>query len=65
MPSSVIRAFAYDPFSRRLAVTFISGRCYAYRDVPATTAEGMARAVSKGEYFNAEIRDRFAFDRMR
>lgn len=65
MPSSVIRAFAYDPDHRRLAVTFQTGRRYAYRDVPADVAEEFRRAFSKGEYFNAAIRDQYSFERMR
>ena len=65
MPSSVIRAFAYDPDDETLAVTFVSGKRYAYRDVPAALYDGMRRAFSKGEYFNARIRDHFAFDRLR
>jgi hypothetical protein len=65
MPSSVIRAFAYDEDEHRLAVTFQTGRRYAYRDVPAAIAAGLRRAASKGEFFNAAIRDRFAFERLR
>jgi YD repeat-containing protein len=65
MPSSVIRSFDYDPAGRLLAVTFQTGRRYAYRDVPADVAEEFRRASSKGEYFNAAIRDAYAFDRVR
>ncbi len=63
MPSSVIRAFDYDPEDRRLHVRFVSGRRYSYLDVPAETYDRMRAARSKGEFFNAEIRDRFAFVR--
>jgi lysyl-tRNA synthetase class 2 len=63
MPSSVIRAFFYDASARRLKVVFTTGRRYSYLDVPPAVAEGMQAAPSKGEYFNAHIRDHFAFTR--
>jgi hypothetical protein len=59
MPSSVIKAFAYDGEHRILTITFVSGRVYAYRDVPAEVGEGFRLAFAKGEYFNKAIRDRF------
>jgi len=65
MPSSVIRAFEYDPHARRLAVTFVTGRRYAYLDVPQKVADAFRAAFSKGEYFNRAIRDHFRFERMR
>jgi len=65
MPSSVIRHFDYDPAERRLAVTFVSGRRYAYLDVPEEVAGDFRRAFSKGEYFNTAIRDHYPFERLR
>jgi lysyl-tRNA synthetase class 2 len=62
MPSSVIRSFAYHPSRRRLEIEFTSGQVYGYRDVPPELVEAMRRSFSKGEFFNAHIRDRFAFD---
>jgi hypothetical protein len=59
MPSSVIKAWGYDPQGQVLTITFVSGRAYAYRGVPADVAEGMRLAFAKGEYFNKAIRDRF------
>ena len=61
MPSSVIRAFHYDPQTRELQVEFTSGRCYRYLAVPPETAAAMRGAFSKGSYFNRHIRDHFAF----
>lgn len=60
MPSSVIRGYAYDAAGQVLTITFVSGRVYAYQDVPAEVAEGLRLAFAKGEYFNKAIRDRFA-----
>jgi hypothetical protein len=65
MPSSAIRELRYDAAERRLDVTFVTGRRYAYRAVPPAVADDFAAAPSKGTYFNAEIRDRYAYDRLR
>jgi hypothetical protein len=59
MPSSVIKGFVYDPEGQVLTLTFVSGRAYAYQDVPADIAQGLRLAFAKGEYFNTAIRDRF------
>jgi lysyl-tRNA synthetase class 2 len=65
MPSSVIRSFAYHPAERRLDIEFVSGRVYGYLDVPPELVEAMRRSFSKGEFFNAHIRDRFDFELQR
>ncbi|MET3666515.1 KTSC domain-containing protein [Caulobacter sp. 1776] len=59
MPSSVIKTFAYDSQRQVLTITFVSGRAYAYQDVPAGVADGLRLAFAKGQYFNRAIRDRF------
>lgn len=61
MPSSVIQGWDYDADARRLTIRFTSGRRYRYAAVPAAVARGLARAVSKGRYFNHRIRGRFAY----
>jgi lysyl-tRNA synthetase class 2 len=60
MPSTVIRRFDYDASARALLVEFVSGRRYRYLAVPAEEAEAMRGAFSKGRFFNARIRDRYA-----
>jgi hypothetical protein len=60
VPSTVIRRFSYDPASRGLAVEFVSGRRYLYREVPEDVAIAFREAFSKGRFFNARIRDRYA-----
>jgi lysyl-tRNA synthetase class 2 len=62
MPSHVIRRFDYEPKERRLDVTFVSGRRYAYFEVPPETYEAMRLSFAKGEFFNAHIRDHFRFE---
>lgn len=59
MPSTVIRRFAYDPAAQALAVEFVSGRRYRYRQVPEAVAQAFRSAFSKGRFFNARIRDHF------
>jgi hypothetical protein len=59
MPSTVIRHIRYEPGSSRLIVVFVSGRTYAYEDVPADIFEAFRAAPSRGAYFNEWIRDRY------
>lgn len=63
MPSSVIAGFRYFSNGHMLEITFQNGSVYRYLDVPAKAAEAMRQAPSKGEFFNAHIRDHFAFER--
>jgi lysyl-tRNA synthetase class 2 len=63
MPSSVIRSYRYNPQQKRLDLVFVSGRRYRYHDVPEETYSSMKRAFSKGEFFNAHIRDQFRHTR--
>jgi lysyl-tRNA synthetase class 2 len=64
MPSSVIRAFHYRPEDHALDVIFVTGRRYRYLGVPENLHRQMREAFSKGEFFNAHIRDHFPFQRM-
>ena len=61
MPSSVIRSFRYEPPTHTLEIAFTRGRRYRYFDVPENLVAEMKTARSKGEFFNAHIRDRFRF----
>ena len=63
MPSSVIRAYRYDPADRHLDLVFVSGKRYRYHDVPEETYQDMRRAFSTGEFFNARIRDQYRHTR--
>lgn len=64
MPSSVIRDFCYRPEQHALDVTFVSGRRYRYLQVPDAVHRQLREAFSKGEFFNAHIRDHFHFHRI-
>jgi hypothetical protein len=61
MPSTAIRSFRYNSARRKLHVTFVTGRRYAYADVPPDVADAFRAADSKGTFFNREIRDRYAY----
>ena len=62
MPSSVIRCFRYK--DRVLEIEFVSGRRYRYFDVPETIYRDMRNSLSRGEFFNLRVRNRFPFQRI-
>ena len=59
MPSHVIRDFTYNVATRQLVITFVSGRVYAYADVPPQVHSAFRASGSKGRFFNQEIRDNY------
>jgi len=61
MPSTAIRDSAYDPETRELRITFVTGRRYLYADVPPAVVAAFDTAESKGRFFNRRIRDRYAY----
>jgi hypothetical protein len=61
LQSSAIREVHYDASHRHLFVTFKNGRRYAYFDAPPELYERFLHAPSRGEFFNAEVRDRYRF----
>jgi hypothetical protein len=63
MPSTVIRTFEYDAAKRELLIVFQSGRRYVYLEVPQETFNDMRASFSKGDFFNARIREHFRFVR--
>lgn len=64
MPSQVIAGFSYDAPTRTLFIAFTSGDLYAYLDVPPQIPPAFRDSPSKGRYFAANIRGRFAYRRM-
>ena len=52
---------SYDAGSRRLVVTFQSGRVYEYTDVPRDVYVGISAAPAKGVYFSTYVKDRYPF----
>ena len=62
--STAIRAIFYDAAGRRLRVTFVSGERYAYDGVPGEVHRAFVAADSKGRFFQAEIRERYAYTKL-
>ena len=61
MPSTAIRSHSYDPQTRALTITFVTGRRYVYDGVPQEVADGFKAAFSRGTFFNREIRDHYGY----
>jgi lysyl-tRNA synthetase class 2 len=61
--STAIKGFDYDSEKKILKVDFTNGSVYLYRDVPESIYKNLKNAPSKGQFFNAEIKDKFGFDR--
>ena len=64
MPSTAIRHVDYEAARRVLTVTFVTGRRYVYTEVPRQVFEAFVTAPSKGTFFNAEIRDAYAYEEL-
>jgi hypothetical protein len=62
--STSINAVGYDPQTNHLEIEFKNGRVYRYIDVPPDIYDALMHSESHGEYFNANIRDSFKFDRL-
>jgi len=63
--SSVVASVGYAAKTRTLEVEFVSGRIYQYLDVERDTHDALLAAPSKGTYFNAHIKDEYAYVRVR
>ncbi|WP_289538763.1 KTSC domain-containing protein [Pseudomonas sp. SO81] len=57
--SKAITAIGYDPASQRMKITFQQGHTYYFCRVPAQIYEDFMRSASKGNYYNAKIKDRY------
>lgn len=63
--SSNIAAIAYDDEGRMLGVKFNHGGEYWYHGVPSSVYQSFLRAVSKGTFFGAFVRNTYACARVR
>ena len=62
LQSSALLSVSYDEARHALRVTFReNGRTYVYEDVPQELYDALLFADSVGAFFNAHIRDCFAF----
>ncbi len=64
MQSTTVRSVGYETKSKVLEIEFQSGVVYQYLQVPPEVHKAFLRAKSKGQYFNGEIRDDYAFVRL-
>jgi lysyl-tRNA synthetase class 2 len=62
--STAIREIDYDADREKLFVRFVSGERYVYVGVPGDLCRSFEAADSKGRFFQAEIRDRYPFNRL-
>ena len=58
--SSNIRSIGYDHASSVLEIEFLKGGVYQYAGVQQAEFDGLMSAASKGTYFNANIKRRYA-----
>lgn len=61
--SSNLRTVGYDAATHTLEIAFHSGGVYVYDRVPADVYAGLMRAASHGQYFDRNIKGRYAFRR--
>ena len=59
-----MQSVGYEHTSQVLEVEFQSGAIYQYLDIPPAIYKELLDAESKGQYFNSEIRDTYAFVRV-
>jgi lysyl-tRNA synthetase class 2 len=62
--STAIHEIDYDADREKLFVRFVSGERYVYVGVPGEVCRSFVDADSKGGFFQAEIRDRYPFNRL-
>ena len=62
--STAISDIDYDAERGKLIVRFASGDLYVYVGVPGEVCRSFVEADSKGRFFQAQIRDRYPFNRL-
>jgi lysyl-tRNA synthetase class 2 len=63
--SSALKAIDYRPLEHQLVLRFASGELYAYDQASEELYRRFLAAESKGRFFQAEIRGRLPFRRLR
>ena len=62
--STNLQSVGYDEGTRTLEVQFVNGRVYQYYGVPENMHTQLMQAPSKGQFFNAYIRNSYPFSRV-
>lgn len=65
LDSSSLMSVAYDSERTTLEIQFRDRSIYQYIEVPETIHQDLLHAVSKGDYFNKHVRNRFASTKVR
>jgi len=60
-PSDVMDNAHFNDHTKVLTVTFQSGSVYEYENVPERVFNRLNAAPSKGQFFNQNIRNKYAF----
>lgn len=63
--SSNIKSIGYDRELKVLEVEFLTETVYQYQNVPYTRYQALMLADSKGKYFNAMIKNRYEYKKVR
>lgn len=58
--SANLRSVGYDDQYALLEIEFNSGRIYAYKDVPHEEYAKLMNSLSKNDYFQQHIKNRYA-----
>ena len=64
LESRTLASALYHPDRRQLELEFRTGKRYLYFGVPPMTYHALLLALSKGAFFNANIRNRFPFQNL-
>ena len=62
--STNLQSVGYDEGTQTLEVQFVNGRVYQYCGVPEDMHTQLMQAPSKGQFFNAYIRNSYPFSRV-
>jgi lysyl-tRNA synthetase class 2 len=62
--SAAILEIDYNAERAKLLVRFVSGERYVYVGVPGEVCRSFCEAPSKGRFFQAQIRDRYPYNRL-
>jgi lysyl-tRNA synthetase class 2 len=63
--STVLRWIEFDAKSSVLRIELVTGEIYSYPHVPQAIFNALLAAKSKGQFFNAHIRDHYRFVRLK
>lgn len=62
LTSECVANVFYNPGFFELTIYFQESQVYTYYDVPPSTVYSLVQSASPGRYFNAAIRDVYAFE---